>query len=76
MRPRPPGPPVNVWRLHDQITPLNRLRRRLQAQRRRYGADRHRAPGTTSAFGISVAGLADRNIRWVATVRATEVSSQ
>ena len=33
------------------------------------------APGTTSAFGISVIGLAGRNIRWVATVRATEVSS-
>lgn len=33
------------------------------------------APGTTSAFGISVIGLSGRNIRWVATVRATEVSS-
>ena len=33
------------------------------------------APGTTSAFGISVIGLVGRNIRWVATVRATEVSS-
>ena len=33
------------------------------------------APGTTSAFGISVIGLAGRNIRWVATVRATEVST-
>lgn len=32
------------------------------------------APGTTSAFGISVNGLVGRNIRWVATVRATEVS--
>ena len=32
------------------------------------------APGTTSAFGISVTGLVGRNIRWVATVRATEVS--
>ncbi len=33
------------------------------------------APGTTSAFGISVNGLVGRNIRWVATVRATEVST-
>ncbi len=33
------------------------------------------APGTTSAFGISVSGLVGRNIRWVATVRATEVST-
>jgi len=33
------------------------------------------APGNTSAFGIYVIGLAGRNIRWVATVRATEVST-
>ena len=33
------------------------------------------APGTTSAFGISVIGVVGRNIRWVATVRATEVST-
>ena len=32
------------------------------------------APGPNSAFGISVYGLVGRNIRWVATVRATEVS--
>ncbi len=33
------------------------------------------APGSTSAFGISVIGVVGRNIRWVATVRATEVST-
>ena len=33
------------------------------------------APDTTSAIGISVIELAGRNIRWVATVRATEVST-
>ena len=32
------------------------------------------APAPTNAFGISVNGLVGRNIRWVATVRATEIS--
>ena len=32
------------------------------------------APGVNFAFGINVSGAVGRNIRWVATVRATEVS--